>query len=242
MPTDFVAKQVAEMSAEGYPLVDDGTWCEVKPHVDPSGTAGRPGLFLDRDGVVVEEVIYLHKPDEVALIPGAARIIAAANAAGVPVVLVTNQSGVGRGYYTWADFRATQTRVEQELAGEGARLDMVVACPFTPGGEGPYRHPDHLDRKPNPGMLLRGQRCLGLDLSRSWIVGDRGLDIQAGRRAGLAGGVHVATGFGTDPDERREALAQARDGVAQAASQGEGYRVLTAPAISETMSILERLR
>lgn len=230
MRSEWIVKQVPAMSSGDYPLVDDGTWCEVKPHVDPTVTAGKPALFLDRDGVVVEEVIYLHKPDEVALIAGAARVIAAANLAGVPVVLVTNQSGVGRGYYTWADFQATQARVEAELAEQGARLDMVVACPYTPGGEGPYRHPDHPDRKPNPGMLLRGARCLGLDLARSCIVGDRGLDIRAGRRAGLAGGLHVATGFGGLSEEREAALAEAVP----------DYRVRTGESIAAALDIVEK--
>lgn len=220
------------MNAEpAYPLVDDGVWCEAKAHLDRAATAGRPALFLDRDGVVVEEVIYLHRPEEVALIDGAAAIVAAANAAGLPVVLVTNQSGVGRGYYGWSDFRATQARIEAELAAVGARLDAVIACPFTSGGNGPYVHPDHPDRKPNPGMLLRAGRCLGFDLAASWIVGDRGLDIAAGRRAGLAGALHVATGFGVDPEERAAALAEA----------GAGFTVRTADSVAGAKPVVSEL-
>ncbi|RDD60961.1 D-glycero-alpha-D-manno-heptose-1,7-bisphosphate 7-phosphatase [Ferruginivarius sediminum] len=219
------------MKESEYPLVDDGTWCEIKTHVDPVRTRGRPALFLDRDGVVVEEVTYLHRPEEVALIDGAARLIASANAAGLPVVLVTNQSGVGRGYYGWQDFRDTQARIETDLAAAGARFDAVIACPFTPGGDGPYVHPDHLDRKPNPGMLLRAGRCMGLNLAASWIVGDRGLDVVAGRRGGLAGGLHVSTGFGADSEERDAALAEA----------GESYTVLTADSIAGAGAVIDAL-
>lgn len=197
-----------------HPLVDDGIWCEIKAHVRRHETHGRPALFLDRDGVVVEEVVYLHRPEDVALIDGAISTVVAANAAGIPVILVTNQSGVGRGFYGWDDFVATQARIEAALGAGGARLDAVLACPFTPGGTGPYVHPDHPDRKPNPGMLLRAGACLGVELARSWIVGDRGLDVAAGRRGGLAGGLHVATGFGGEPDERAAALAEAVPGFA----------------------------
>lgn len=198
----------------GHPLVDDGIWCEIKAPLRPLPARGRPALFLDRDGVIVEEVVYLHRPEDVVVIAGAASVVAAANRAGVAVVLVTNQSGIGRGYYGWGDFRATQARIEAALAAEGAYLDAVLACPYTPGGAGPYVHPDHPDRKPNPGMLRRAGARLDLALAHSWIVGDRGLDIAAGRRAGLAGGLHVATGFGGDPDERTAALAESGPGFA----------------------------
>lgn len=214
------------------PLTASNAWCEVKPHVDPDSFAGRAALFLDRDGTVVEEVVYLHRPEEVALVPGAAEVIATANGAGVPVVLVTNQSGIGRGYYGWAEFAATQARVEAVLRdAAGARLDMVLACPYTPAGEGDYIHPDHPDRKPNPGMLHQARECLKLDLARSWIVGDRGLDVEAGRRAGLAGAVHVATGFGEIPEERAAATAWRSD----------EFAVWTVAGIADTLTLFPML-
>lgn len=172
----------------------------------------RPALFLDRDGVIVEEVIYLHRVEEVRLMPGVARLIGDANRAGVAVVVVTNQSGIGRGLYGWAEFDAVQREIARCLAGEGARLDAVMASPFHPEARPPWRHPDHPVRKPNPGMLLAAAEALGLTLAASWIVGDRASDIAAGRRAGLAGGLFVGDGYA--PDEARQALGEQRPGYA----------------------------
>src|SRR3954451_23738033 len=87
-----------------YPLDADGVWCEISPRCNRGG----PGLFLDRDGVVVEEVDYLHRVEDIAISAAAAAVISAANVIMVPVVLVTNQAGIGRGYYGWAEFRAVQ--------------------------------------------------------------------------------------------------------------------------------------
>ena len=186
----------------------DGLWCQVLAiREDASAARPRPALFLDRDGVIVDEVEYLHRPDNVRLVPGAAAVIAAANRAGVPVVAVTNQSGIGRGLYGWREFAATEARIGDELAAHGARLDMVLACPYHAEGKLPYRHPAHPCRKPRPGMLVRAAARLHLDLAHSWIVGDRAADLEAGRAAGLAGGVHVLTGLG--PAERAAARALA---------------------------------
>lgn len=180
----------------------DGIWAQVLDRAAAPGPATRAALFLDRDGVLVEEVGFLHRPADVRLVPGAAGVIAAANRAGVPVVVPTNQSGIGRGLYGWAEFAATQARILAELARAGAAVDMVLACPFHAEAEPPYRHPDHPCRKPRPGMLLRAAERLRLDLARSWIVGDRVADLEAGRAAGLAGGLHVLTGHGQGERER----------------------------------------
>ncbi len=180
-------------------LDEDGVWCQASAGAVEAAAAAagsRPALFLDRDGVIVEDVGYLHRPGDVRLIAGAAEVIAAANRAAVPVVAVTNQSGIGRGLYGWAEFAATEARIAADLAAHDARLDMVVACPFHPEGIPPYRHPAHPCRKPQPGMILRAATRLGLDLGRSWIVGDRATDLAAGCAAGLAGGLHVLTGYG----------------------------------------------
>jgi D-glycero-D-manno-heptose 1,7-bisphosphate phosphatase len=179
-------------------LGDDGIWCQVVRPKAETALPGRPALFLDRDGVIIEDPGFLHRAEEMRLIAGAAQVIAAANQAGVPVVVLTNQSGIGRGYYGWADFAATQERLQDDLAAKGAAIDLVLACPYHPRGEPPYRHADHPCRKPRPGMLLRAAEYLDLDLSVSWIVGDRASDIQAGHAAQLAGGLHVLTGAGAD--------------------------------------------
>ena len=188
-------------TAMAYPLDADGVWCEVSPGCNRGG----PALFLDRDGVVVEEVDYLHRVEGIAICAGAVAVISAVNANAVPVVLVTNQAGIGRGYFGWAEFRAVQEAIQSALAQEGAHFDAVYACPHHRDGQGAFAHPDHPARKPNPGMLQRAAMALDIDMARSWLVGDRAGDVEAARRAGLAGALHVLTGYGQA--ERAAALA-----------------------------------
>lgn len=156
----------------------------------------RPALFLDRDGVILEEVGYISRVEDMRLLPGAAELIAAANRAGVPTVEVTNQAGVARGFYGFPELEAIEAALTAELAARGAHLDAAFACPFHSKGFAPWLHPAHPSRKPQPGMLLAAAERLNLDLSRSWIVGDRLSDLEAGRNAGLAGGMHLLTGHG----------------------------------------------
>ncbi|MDZ3836524.1 MAG: HAD-IIIA family hydrolase [Rhodospirillales bacterium] len=205
---------------------DDGIWLHGEP-AEP-GTPLRPALFLDRDGTVVEEVGHLRRPEDVRLIEGAAAVIARANALAIPVIVVTNQSGIGRGLFGWAELIAVEERIEAELSALGAWIDAVLACPFHPEGRPPYRHPDHWARKPNPGLLLRAADAFAIEFASSWIVGDRAGDIAAGRAARLAGGMHVASGWGSEPGEREAALACA----------GPSYRVLEAVTIAETRDLL----
>jgi len=186
---------------ETYPLDIDGVWCEVSPDC----CRGAPALFLDRDGVVVEEVDYLHRVADIHVCPDAAAVISAANANAIPVVLVTNQAGIGRGYYGWSEFLAVQQAIQAAIATAGAHFDAVYACPHHRDGKGGFAHPDHPARKPNPGMLQRAAAALDIDLKRSWLVGDRAIDVEAAKRAGLAGALHVLTGYGRV--ERSSALA-----------------------------------
>lgn len=191
-----------------WPLLD-GIWLSGPGERPPAaGDGGRPALFLDRDGLLVEEVGYLHRPRDVRLQPGAAALLAAAARAGWRRVVVTNQSGVGRGLFGWEAFAATQARIEELLAEEGGAIDLVVACPFHPQALPPWRAAEHPCRKPRPGMLLLAAERLGLDLAASWILGDQASDMAAGRAAGLAGGGHLATGHGRM--ERARALREAR--------------------------------
>jgi D-glycero-D-manno-heptose 1,7-bisphosphate phosphatase len=180
------------MRAANHPLNSAGIWCEVLT----TTARGQPALFLDRDGALVEETEYLCRVEDIKIIPGAAKVIAAANKRGVAVILVTNQAGIGRGYYGWAEFMAVQQAIVSALAAEHARLDAVYACPHHPEGRGAFAHPDHPARKPNPGMLLQAAADLALDLERSWLVGDRVNDLEAAKRAGIAGALHVLTGYG----------------------------------------------
>ncbi len=203
----MAAEEPISSSDGSLPIGADGIWSEILVPARAVPLSGRPAIFMDRDGVLVEEVGFLQRPEDLRLHEGAAELIAAANAAALAVVVVTNQSGVGRGYLSWQDFAAVQRRLVAELEAEGAALDMVLACPFHPQAEAPYRSADHPDRKPNPGMLLRAGRRLGLDLGASWMLGDRARDLAAGRAAGLAGGCLLGTGYGAEPSERQEAKA-----------------------------------
>lgn len=183
----------------------DGNWLEIRRPA--SAGARRPALFLDRDGVIIAQIDYLADPKKVELLPGAAATIAAANRAGWPVVVATNQSGVGRGYFTWEIFAAVQDAMHDRLRRAGAAVDMVLACAFHPEGKDAYKHPAHPWRKPRPGMILEAARALDVDLARSWFVGDHEIDMLAARGAGLRGGLHVMTGHG--PVHRDAALAAA---------------------------------
>jgi D-glycero-D-manno-heptose 1,7-bisphosphate phosphatase len=203
-----------------------GLWAEPLAAARPVPV---PALFVDRDGVLVEESGYLARPEDVALIDGAADILGACNGAGVPVVVVTNQSGIGRGYYDWTDFAAVQARMLALLAEAGARVDAVYACAYHADGKGDYAVADHPWRKPGDGMLRAAAVALGLDLRRSWIIGDHATDMAAGRAGGLAGGVHVLTGHGQA--ERAAALAVA----------SESYRLETADDIGDCAALAGRL-
>jgi D-glycero-D-manno-heptose 1,7-bisphosphate phosphatase len=171
--------------------------------------------------VVVEEVDYLHRVGDIAICASAAAVISAANASAVPVVLVTNQAGIGRGYYGWAEFHAVQEAIRSVIAEEGAHIDAVYACPHHRDGQGAFAHPDHPARKPNPGMLQRAAAGLDIDMARSWLVGDRAGDVEAAKRAGLAGALHVLTGYGQAERAAALALSGPRFDVRAAASIAE---------------------
>ena len=189
-------------SAE-HPLDSQGIWCQILRRPAP----GRAALFLDRDGTIVEETDYLCRVDDIVVIAGAAEVIAAANRRSVPVIMVTNQAGIGRGYYGWAEFKSVQDAIVRSLATEGANVDAVYACAHHPHAEGDLAHPDHPARKPNPGMLLDSASALALDLKSSWLIGDKADDIEAAKRAGLGGALLVATGYGSAERQRAATLA-----------------------------------
>src|SRR5262249_33439906 len=127
------------MESAEHPLDSQGVWCQILRRP----VAGRPALFIDRDGTIVEETVYLCRDDEIDVIAGAAEVIAAANRRSVPVIMVTNQAGIGRGYYGWAEFKSVQDAIVGSLATEGANVDAVYACAHHPHAEGDLAHPDH---------------------------------------------------------------------------------------------------
>lgn len=149
---------------------------------------GLPAAFLDRDGVLIEDSGYPHRPEHLTLIPGAAAAVRRMNEAGYRTVIVTNQSGVARGLFSEETMNAFNALLVARLADEGAIIDAVYSAPFHPEAiEARYRHPDHPDRKPNPGMLLRAIAEHDLDPTQSFIIGDQTRDLQAGERAGVQG-------------------------------------------------------
>ena len=187
-------------------LHPSGVFFETSTEPDGRET---PGLFLDRDGVLIEDRDYVGDPEDVHLVPGVAGVLRAFRNAGWRTIVITNQSGIGRGYFGWDAFRAVNDRMIALLADEGATIDAGLACPFHPDATGLYRAPDHPMRKPNPGMLLLAAEALAIDLPRSVVVGDRFRDIEAGRRAGLRRGYLALTGYGRESQDACRAVASA---------------------------------
>jgi D,D-heptose 1,7-bisphosphate phosphatase len=154
-------------------------------------------IFLDRDGTINEEAGYLDRMEKLRLIPGAAEAIRLINASGMKAVVVTNQSGIARGFFTESILAEIHARLGEMLRAEGASLDGIYFCPHHPTeGRGDYLRACAC-RKPEPGLLLRATAELGLDPDRSYMVGDTLKDIEAGTRAG-AQGVLVRTGYGAE--------------------------------------------
>ena len=148
----------------------------------------RPALFLDRDGVLNEDRGYVYRWEDFRWIPGARETVAAFNRAGWLVIVVTNQSGVGRGFYTEADVHALHRRMSADLETAGGRIDAFYHAPQHPDATlEAYRHPDPPDRKPNPGMILRALAEWPIDRDASLLIGDKPSDLEAALRAGIKG-------------------------------------------------------
>lgn len=151
-------------------------------------------LFLDRDGVINVERHYVYRIEDFEFMPGIFALCEAAAAAAMRLVVVTNQAGIGRGYYTSDDFGRLTRWMCAEFARRGIDIAAVYHCPYHPNaGIGEYRR-ESFDRKPNPGMLLRARDDLGLDLARSALVGDKDSDIAAGRAAGVGRLIRLVDG------------------------------------------------
>ena len=142
-------------------------------------------LFLDRDGVINHDIGWLHRTADVRWMEGIVPLCRTAQELGYKLVVVTNQAGIARGFYTTAHFEALMQWMTAELARDGVHLDAVYHCPYHPEhGLGEFKR-EHEDRKPGPGMLLRAARDLDLDLASSVMIGDRCTDIGAANAAGL---------------------------------------------------------
>ena len=156
-----------------------------------------PCLFLDRDGVIVEEVNYLHRREDVRLLPGIRELVLRAKAAGFAIGMVSNQAGVARGYFDWSAFAVVLAEIVALMGCGDEVFDFVAACGAHPDGvvEG-LRVAGHSWRKPMPGMLMAAGACLEFDLASSIMVGDQLSDVQAADAAGIAHVFHVRTGHG----------------------------------------------
>lgn len=135
-------------------------------------------LFLDRDGTINEEVHYLHRPADFRFVDGIAELCRAAQTAGYLLIVITNQSGIARGYYTETEYRELTAHMEKEFAKQGVRLTDVLHCPYSDDA--------HPNRKPNPGLFLQARDRWNVDMAASLSLGDKERDIAAGRAAGVA--------------------------------------------------------
>jgi len=183
--------------------VSDGVSREPRA-ASPEPRAFERAVFLDRDGTIIEEVGYLDRPERVELFPWTIDAVRVLNRAGLAVVLVSNQSGVARGFFTEHVVDAVHQRMADMLAVGGARIDAYYYCPHHPDGKVPEYTQKCDCRKPNRGLVDRATRELGIDPARSFVVGDRWLDVALGRAVG-AQSVLVRTGYGASEENKAPA-------------------------------------
>jgi len=181
----------------------------------PNHRPPAPAVFLDRDGTMIEEREYLSRPEGVVLYPGVGPALRRLMDSGFKLVIVTNQSGIGRGYYTEADMHRVNDRMLELLATDGVRIEKIYFAPEAP--DQPSR-----GRKPSPQFLFDARDELGFDLARSFIIGDKLIDLECGWNAGVRQAILVRTGYGKG-FEQKEPKAVARawvvDDLAKAAAR-----------------------
>lgn len=156
-------------------------------------------IFLDRDGVLIQEKHYLHRVEDVAIIPGAVAAAKRLQDAAFKLFIVTNQSGVGRGYFTIADVERVNTHITQEFARQGVKFQKIYIAPEAP--DQPSR-----GRKPSPQFLFDARNEFALDLANSFMIGDKLIDLETGWNAGVRQSILVRTGYGAK--QEREHAAQ----------------------------------
>jgi len=161
--------------------------------------ASTPAVFLDRDGTLIEERHYLSRPEQVVVFPGAGAALRRLAEAGFKLFLVTNQSGVGRGYFTLADVEAVHAHLRKLLAPAGVEFERIYIAPERP--EQPSRY-----RKPSPQALFDARDECGVELAQSYVVGDKTLDLECGWNAGVKQSLLVRTGYGGDLERDEPAV------------------------------------
>jgi len=166
----------------------------------------KKAVFLDRDGVINENVEDLTKPEQLVIMKGAAEAIKRINDSGYLAVVVTNQPIIAKGFCTFKDMGRIHSRLKELLARKGARIDAIYVCPHHPekGFEGEVKElkTDCKCRKPKPGLLLQAAKDMGIDLKKSWMVGDSYTDIAAGKKAGT-GTVYLSSGSRVEEDLKK---------------------------------------
>ena len=161
-----------------------------------------PCLFLDRDGVLIDWKNSLMKISEAKIIKGCEKIIKECNNKDIPVILITNQGGIGIGLHSWKDFALIQKKLLNQLLKKNTKVDGVIACAHHPYAKGNLHHLNHPCRKPNGGMFLIAKKLFNLDLKNSWMIGDKINDLKAAFSKGLKGGFLVMTGYGKEEEEK----------------------------------------
>jgi len=161
-----------------------------------------PAVFLDRDGTLNVERHYLHNPDALEIFPGTGAALRRLMDAGFALFIVTNQSGIGRGYYTEADMHAVNERLAEMLSTDGVRFEKIYFAPESPEAESP-------GRKPSPKFLHEAAAEFGVDLARSYMIGDKLLDLQCGWNAGVKQSILVRTGYGAEHERDHPETADA---------------------------------
>jgi D-glycero-D-manno-heptose 1,7-bisphosphate phosphatase len=155
-------------------------------------------VFLDRDGTLIGEKNYLHRPEDVEIFPGAGAALKKISAAGFRLIVVTNQSGIGRGYFTLADAERVNEQLARECARDGVRFEKIYIAPEAP--DQPSR-----GRKPSPQFLFDARDEFGLNLAESFMVGDKLIDLECGWNAGVKKSILVRTGYGAELEKQSAA-------------------------------------
>ena len=158
----------------------------------------KPAVFLDRDGTIIEERNYLHRPEEIAIIPGTPGALKRLQDAGFKLFIVSNQGGVGRGYFTLADVERVNQSLAGELARAGVRFEKIYIAPEAP--DQPSR-----GRKPSPQFLFDARDEFGVDLAQSYMIGDKLIDLECGWNASVKQCLLVRTGYGEEVEREHAA-------------------------------------
>jgi len=157
----------------------------------------RKAVFIDRDGTLNEDIGYVSRPEELFLYPCSAEAVRLVNASGLLAIVITNQSGIARGMYTEKMLDDIHSRMIQELSRQGARIDAVYYCPHHPVIGNQHYRLDCDCRKPQPGLLRAAARDHGIDLARSFVIGDKSSDIKLAESTGARAAL-VLTGYGRE--------------------------------------------